>query len=110
MERVVGQLARQDRAVLQAGAHRVHLVDGEGRRARGGGGRADDPQGHPHDAERRGGSQHHAAVAGRGPRHAQQREDGDDEEAEDEHGDDDDGDIGAVRPIASPSVSMPMPT
>ena len=90
-EAVVGELVRELRAILQAGAHRLHLVDGQCGGARGGDRRAGDAEGHPDDAEHGGGPEHPVAVAGRDARQAQQCEERDD----DQHDDDGDGEIRA---------------
>ena len=94
-EAVVGELAGEPRAILQAGPHRLHLVDGEGGRARGGDRRADEAEGHPDDAQHRRRPQRPAAVAGRDPRHAQQRQDREGEQRDDEHDRDGDGEVRA---------------
>ena len=106
----MGELARERRAIGQAGPHRLHLVDGQGGGARGGDRRAGDAEGHPDHAQHRRRPQRPAAVAGRDPRHAQQREDREGEQRDDEHGRDGDDEVRARAPIASRSVSMPMPT
>ena len=94
-EAVVGDLAGERRAILQAGPHRLHLVDGEGGGARGGDRRADDAEDHPDHAQRRRRPERPAAVAGRDPRHAQQRQDREGEERDDEHDRDGDGEVRA---------------
>ena len=87
--------AGERRAILQAGPHRLHLVDGQGGGARGGDRRADDAEGHPDHAQRRRRPERPAAVAGRDPRHAQQRQDREGEERDDEHGRDGDDEVRA---------------
>ena len=94
-EAVAGDLAGEDLVILQAGLHRLHLVDGEGGGARGGDRRAEDAQDHPDDAERRGRPERPAAVAGRDPRHAQQRQHREGEQRDDEHDRDGDGEVRA---------------
>ena len=94
-EGVVGDLARERRAVRQAVPHRLHLVDGQGDGARGGDRRADDAESHPDHAQRRRRPERPAAVAGRDPRHAQRRQDLEGEERDGEHHRDGDGDVRA---------------
>ena len=97
-EGVVGELAREHGAVVQVGLHRLHLVDGERRGARGGDRRARDAQDHPQHAEHRRRAQRPAAVAGRDPRHAQQRQHRDREDREEEHRRARDGEVGGGLP------------
>ena len=78
--------AGERRATLQGGPHVLHLVDGHGGSARGGDRRADDAEGHPDHAQRRRRPERPGAVAGRDPRHAQQRQDREGEERDDEQG------------------------
>ena len=74
-EPVCGDLAGERLPVREAGAHRLHLVDGQGGGARGGDRRAGDAKGHPQDAQHGGRPQRPAAVAGRDPCYTQQRQD-----------------------------------
>ena len=92
-EAVVGELAREPRTILQARAHRLHLVDGQGGRARGGDRRAEDPERHPGDAQHRRRPQRPAAVAGCDPCDAQQREHREGEQRGDQHDRDRDGEV-----------------
>ena len=94
-EAVVGDLAGEHRSIRQAGPHGLHLVDGQGGRARGGDRRADDSEGHPDHAQRDRRPERPVAVAGRDARHAQQRQDRDGEEPDEEHGRDRDGEVRA---------------
>jgi hypothetical protein len=71
----VRERARERRAVRQAAAHRLNLVDGQGGGARGGDRRVGDPQRHPDHGQRRRGSERPGAVVGRDPRHAHNGED-----------------------------------
>ena len=94
-EAVVRDRAGERRALLQPGPHRLHLVDGQGGGAHRGDGRAGDPERRPDHAQHRRRPERPAAVAGRDPRHAQQREHRDGEERDDEHGRDRDGEVRA---------------
>ena len=85
-EAVVGERAGERRATRQGVPHVLHLVDGRGGSARGGDRRADDAEGHPDHAQRRRRPERPGAVAGRDPRHAQQRQDREGEERDDEQG------------------------
>jgi hypothetical protein len=89
----VGDLACERRATRQGGAHTLHLVYGHGGSARGGDRRAHDAEGHPHHAEHRRRPERPVAVAGRDPRHAQQRQDRDGEDRKDEQGRDGDDEV-----------------
>ena len=86
------ELVREDRAILDAGAHRAHLVDGEGGGARRGKRHAGDelrperPTKDPDGAERRDGTERPAAVAGCDPGQAKHRQGREDEYGHDEHG------------------------
>jgi hypothetical protein len=99
----VGDLVGEDRAILDARAHRAYLVDGQAGGARRGDGRVGDelraerPTQHPDDAERHNGPQRPPAVAGHDPCQAKHRQGREEEYGDDEHRRPGDGQV-RVRP------------
>src|SRR6185503_633162 len=91
-ESVTLELVREDRAISDAGAHRAHLVDGEGGGARRGKRHSGDelrperPTKDPDGAERRDSTERPAAVAGCDSGQAKHRQGREDEYRDDEHG------------------------
>ena len=82
-------------AIRQGRPYSLHLVDGQGGGARGGDRRAGHAQGNPDHAQRHRRPERPAPVAGRDPRHPQQRQDREGEERDDEHDRDGDDEVRA---------------